>query len=111
MRPSPVPPVVDVEVGHDDGVEGARLRRPPQHGLEPGGVRRQPHAGEGPDRLVGEVERESGSLVHHVRDELVAHEDVVQQGAQGVLTVLARHQVRRLRAKQGRAFLVQFGLH
>jgi len=33
---SPISPVVDVQVRHDDGVEGAVLRGPTQHGLEPG---------------------------------------------------------------------------
>ena len=36
LEKRPVLPGVDVQVGEDQGVEGAILRRPLHHGLEPG---------------------------------------------------------------------------
>ena len=81
----PVPPVVDVQVAHDDSVERVGLGRPVQHGLEPRGVGGQLHARERSDRLVGEVQGVEWGPVDDVRDDLVAHEDVLQQVLKGAV--------------------------
>ena len=75
----PVLSAVDVQIGHDDGVQGVLLGGPTQLGLEPRVVGGQLHARERPDRLVGELEGEERRAVNHVGDELVAHEDVLQK--------------------------------
>ena len=51
----------------------------------PGGVGGEFHAGEGADGLVREVERVERRRVEDVGDDLVAHEDVLEQVLEGAV--------------------------
>ena len=53
----PVPPAVNVEVGHHDCVQGSLLYGPVKHGLEPRGLGRQPHPGVRPHGSIGQLQR------------------------------------------------------
>ena len=56
---------------------------PPLHFLlsahSPRHVGGEAHPGEGPDGLVSEIKRIERRPVYHVRDELVTHEDVLEE--------------------------------
>ena len=94
----PVSPGVDIKIGHDHRVQTVGLGGPLQHWLEseasqcdrvtptcqhvphsPRHVRRDAHAWEGPDGLVSEVKRIERRPVNDIRDQLIAHEYVLEE--------------------------------